>query len=162
MKVFTFYFFLALLALSIQATLFKGVKPDSVLILVYFYSLRYGQIKGMTYGAVTGLLVDFTSGFILGPNIISKVFEGYFVPSIRQKLFHWNVIISTGVISIFSIIDILIAYVCLETFANISFVDRPLWVLIIQIVYTTVFSLILYPVLNPEKDDELGFKRARI
>lgn len=150
MKAFLFYFFIALFALSVQAALFKGIKPDSILVLVYFYSLRYGQIKGMTYGALTGLLVDFASGLILGPNIISKAFVGYFITSIRRRLFQWNVVINTGMVAIFSLLDILIVYVCLETFANISFVNRPLWTLIIQVVYTAVISLVLYPVLSRE------------
>jgi rod shape-determining protein MreD len=158
MKTFLFYLLLALIALSLQATLFKGIKPDLVLILVCFYSLRYGEIKGMTYGALTGVLIDSASGFILGPNIISKSLAGFLMKSIRQKLFHWNVIISTVIIIILSVIDIFLVYISLETFSKVSFVNRSLRILIMQVIYTAVLALILYPVLNPEKDNKLGFK----
>lgn len=153
MKIFFFYIFIALLVLAIQATLLKGTKPEFILILVYFYSLRYGQIKGMTYGALTGLLIDSTSGFILGTNIISKAVVGYFSASLKQRIFQWNIIINTVMIAVFSVVDILLVYICLKTFAGITFFNRPLKISIMQVVYTTVAALMLYPVLNPEKDE---------
>lgn len=151
MKAFSLYLLIALLAISIQATLFKGTRPDFVLILVFFYSLRYGQIKGMAYGALTGLLIDSASGFILGPNIISKSLIGFLVSSIRQKLFQWNIIISTAVIVALSSVDIFLISICLEIFADMSFVDRPLGFSIMQVVYTAGGGLLLYPLLNHEK-----------
>ncbi len=154
MKTFSLYLFIALLSISVQATLFKGTRPDFVLVLVCFYSLKHGQIKGTTYGALTGLLIDSASGFILGPNILTKSLTGFFMNSIRQKLFQWNVFISTAVIGIFSFIDIFLVYICLETFADISFVNRPVGLSIMQVIYTTGVGLILYPVLNPEKDNK--------
>jgi rod shape-determining protein MreD len=156
MKAFLFYFFLALLFLSVQATIFKVTKPDFVLVLVCFYSLKYGQTRGVTYGALTGLLIDSASGFILGPNILSKFLTGFMIISIRQKLFQWNIIISTLLIAIFSLADIFLVYICLKTFAGISFVNRPLRISIMQIVYTTAVGFILYPLLNPEKNDKNG------
>lgn len=156
MKAFLFYFFLALLFLSVQATIFKVTKPDFVLVLVCFYSLKYGQTRGVTYGALTGLLIDSASGFILGPNILSKFLTGFMIISIRQKLFQWNIIISTLLIAIFSLADIFLVYICLKTFAGISFVNRPLRISIMQIVYTTAVGFILYPLLNPEKNGKNG------
>ncbi len=155
MKAFLLYFLIALLTLSLQAVLFKGIKPDFVIILVFFYSLRYGSLKGMAYGALTGLLIDFASGFILGPNIISKAFAGYMVTSVRQKVFQWNIIINTVMIVIFSIIDIFLIYICIETFANISSANVSLKTSILQVVYTMIISLLFYPALNPEKENSL-------
>ena len=156
MRAFLFYFFLALLFLSVQATIFEVTKPDFVLVLVCFYSLKYGQTRGVTYGALTGLLIDSASGFILGPNILSKFLIGFMITSIRQKLFQWNIIISTLLIAIFSLADIFLVYICLKTFAGISFVNRPMGISIMQIVYTAAVGFILYPFLNPEKNGKNG------
>ncbi len=158
MKAFLLYFFFALLALSVQGALLKGIKPDFIFILVFFYSLRYGQLKGLAYGAVTGLLIDFVSGFILGPNIISKAFTGYAIASTRQKIFQWNIVINTVMIAIFSIIDIFIIRICLEIFANMSFVNMSMKTFIVQGVYTILISLVFFPLLNPEKNSVLPFK----
>lgn len=151
MKMHLLYFFAALFALSVQSTLFKGAKPDFVFILIFFYSLRYGGRKGMIFGALIGLLIDFSSGFILGPNIISKAFVGYLIPMVRQKLFQWNIIINTVMVVFFSVMEIVLIYVCLETFTDMSFVNRSLGVFVVQIVYVMIISMLVYPVLNPEK-----------
>ena len=156
MRAFLFYLFLALLALSVQATLFKITKPDFVLVLVCFYAIRHGQVRGMTYGAFTGLLIDSASGFILGPNILSKFLIGFMICSIRHKLFQWNIISSTVMIALFSLADIFLVYLCLKMFAGISFANRPLEISFIQVAYTTIAGFILYPLLNSEKENING------
>ena len=161
MIIFSFYIIIALLSLSVQAVLFKGIKPDIVLILVFFYSLRYGRMKGLAYGAVAGLLVDFSSGFILGPNMMSKIFIGYLIPSIRQKMFQWNIIINTLIIIVFCVVDMLLVYICLETFADISFGNREIETLIIPVIYTTGISILVYPFLKPEKEGDLFLEARR-
>jgi rod shape-determining protein MreD len=152
MKILVFYLLLILLALSVQAVLFTGTKPDLVLIIVFFYSLRYGQMKGMTYGALAGLLTDVSSGLILGPNILSKGFIGYFVPSVKHKFFQWDIIINTLVIVLFSALDILLVYICLEGFAGVSYVNRSIWSSVVQVLYTTIAGIIAYPIMRPEND----------
>lgn len=152
MKTFLFYLFTALLAVSVQGTLLNNViRPDFLLILVCSYSLRHGQARGTAYGALTGLLLDSASGFILGPNILTKALAGFFIGPIRQKMFQWNVFISITIIGLFSLADVFLVYICLETFAGLSFFNRPLRISIMQVVYTTVLSLFLYPFLNPQK-----------
>ncbi|MBI4697577.1 MAG: rod shape-determining protein MreD [Nitrospirae bacterium] len=145
------YLFLAFLALAAQSEFFTGIKPDILFVLVCFYSLRYGQAKGMLFGALTGLLLDLSSGFIPGTNIISMALAGYAIASVRQRVFQWNIIINTVAIIMFSILDIFLVHVILATFADIYFANRPLTISVMQIVYTAIFSLLLYPVLDPEK-----------
>ena len=161
MIIFFFYFIIALLSLSVQAVVFKGIKPDIILILVFFYSLRYGQMKGIVYGAVAGLLVDFSSGFILGPHIMSKVFIGYLIPSIRQKMFQWNITINTVMIILFCVVDMFLVYICLETFEDISFTNWALETLIMKVIYTAVMSMLVYPFLKSEKDGSLYLEVRR-
>jgi len=152
MKTFSFYVLLAFLLLSVQATVFSGVKPDFILVLVCFYSLRHGQMKGMIYGAFTGFLIDSASSVILGPNMFSKFLIGFMISSIRQKLFQWNIVVSASIIAIFSLMDMVLVYLFLETFAGISFAEMPFRILILQTVYTVIASLILYVFFDFEKD----------
>ncbi|MEK6528842.1 MAG: rod shape-determining protein MreD [Nitrospirota bacterium] len=158
MKTFSFYVLLAFLLLSVQATVFSGVKPDFILVLVCFYSLRHGQMKGMIYGAFTGFLIDSASGVILGPNMFSKFLIGFMISSIRQKLFQWNIIVSALIIAIFSLMDIVLVYLFLETFAGISFTEMPFRILILQTVYTVIASLILYGFIDFEKDSGMPLR----
>jgi rod shape-determining protein MreD len=148
MKRFSVYLVLALFALSIQATFFPHIRPDLILVLVCFYSLREGQIKGMAYGALTGLLMDSASGFIIGPNILSKSVVGFYFNRIRQKFFLWNVFLNTLFICLFAIIDIILVRVILEVFSGLSFAMRSPEVSILSVIYTTAGSLIIYPILK--------------
>lgn len=152
MKAFSVYLFTAFLAVSVQSTLLNNViRPDFLLILVCFYSLRHGQARGTVYGVLTGLLVDSASGFILGPNILTKALAGFFIGAIRQKMFQWNAFISAAIIGFFSLADIFLVYISLETFADLSFFNRPLRISIMQVIYTTALSLFLFPFLNPQE-----------
>ena len=117
MRPLLFYLFFAYCVLTIQAILFKGIKPDFVLVLVCLYSLKYGQLKGITYGVLSGMLIDTASGFILGPHIISKSISGYLAGTLKEHLFQWNIYINTLVIAVLSIINIFLVYLVLETFS---------------------------------------------
>jgi rod shape-determining protein MreD len=147
MRVFIIYLVLAFFALSLQATIFPHMRPDLILILVCFYSLREGQMKGMVYGALVGLLIDSASGFIIGPNILSKSAAGFFFKLIRQKFFVWNMLLNTLLVCLFSIFDTILVRITLETFLGISFASRSSEMAILTVLYTTAGALIAYPLL---------------
>jgi rod shape-determining protein MreD len=156
MKLFLIYIFFAYLAAAVQGLFFHGIKPDLVLVLVCFYSDLDQRPHYAAYGAVTGLLLDTASGFIIGPNILSKVIVAYLARTVRNNLFQWNIIISTSMIVIFSVVDILVTDACLETFSKISFVNRSWSVSVVGTVYTGIAAMILYPVFNRGKDRGLA------
>jgi rod shape-determining protein MreD len=150
MKNGIYYILLLYIALAAQAILFSGIKPDFVLIFVCYYSLKYGRTKGVCYGAFAGLLIDTVNGFILGPHMLSKSLAGFFLKTIRENLFQWNIYINTIALVLFSFINILIVYICLDFFSNVSLVNRSIGTSALEILYTVVVSLVLYPVFKPE------------
>lgn len=161
MKDFILYLFLALLGISLQATLFKGIRPDFILILVCCYSLRHGQNKGIAYGALTGFLIDSVNGFILGPNIFSKSMAGLLAGLIREKFYYWNIVLNAIVVIVLSVLDIFIVRICFEVFSELPVNNTPSEALIFQILYTSAFSLIMYPVFNRgEGNARFKFRRA--
>jgi rod shape-determining protein MreD len=152
MKAFLLYFIIALIAISVQgALLFQVTRPDFVLILVIFYSLKHGQAKGVTYGALTGLLIDSANGLILGPNIMSKALIGYCIPYIKQKLFQWDIVVSTFIILIFSFLDMLLNQLCFTTFSGLPFINRPVKIAVLHVIVTTAAGIVLYFPFHPEK-----------
>lgn len=152
MKKFLLYLFFAYAALTIQSLFFRGIKPDLALILVCVYALKFGRVKGVVYGAVTGLLIDTAGGLMIGPNIISKTVAAFLIRSLRNNLFQWNIYINTLMIVVLSVIDIFLVYICFELFSKVSFAERPWMVPITQVFYTSVASVLLYSLLKPEKD----------
>jgi len=153
MMVFIKYLLLALVGMSLQSVLFRTVKPDIIIILVCFYSLRYGQFRGVVYGALTGLMLDSASGIIIGPNILSKISAVFFVGFIRRKVFFWGPAFNILMVLAVSLLDIMLVRICLETFTAISYSSRLPVITIMQVVLTTVFSLIMYPFFNTERDE---------
>lgn len=152
MKVFLLYFMLALIAISVQgALLFQVPRPDFVLILVIFYSLKHGQRKGVTYGALTGLLIDSANGLVMGPNIMSKALIGYCIPSIKQQLFQWDIIVSTFIILIFSFLDMLLIQLCFTTFVGMPFINIPVKIAVLHVIVTTAAGIVLYFPFHPAK-----------
>lgn len=149
MNAFLIYIFIAYLLLSLQAIFFKGVKPDFVLVIVCYYSLKFGRTKGVAYGALTGLIIDTVNGFLLGPHIIGKSIAGYFVRTLRDNLYEWNIVNNTFAILIFSFANILVVYLCLEVFLDVPLAKRSLWIPFLEIVYTVIASLVMYPLFKP-------------
>lgn len=150
MKHFLKYLFFAYLAMAAQSSLFRSVKPDIVLVLVCFYSVRYGPLRGAAYGALTGFVLDAAAGVMLGPHMIGMAFTAYLAGIIRENVFHWNVIVSTIMITVMSVIDIVLVYACMETFSGLSFANRPLSVPALEVVLTFIAGLALYPVFHKE------------
>ena len=150
MKNGIYYIFLLYVALAAQAILFTGIKPDFVLIIVCYYSLKYGRTKGVCYGAFAGLLIDTVNGFILGPHMLSKLLAGFFLKTVKENLFQWNIYINTIAMVLFSFINILVVYMCLDFFSDVSLVNRTIGTSALEILYTVVVSLVLYPFFKPE------------
>ncbi len=155
MKNFLLYLFFAYIAFSVQGVFFESVKPDFVLVLVCCYALKYGHAKGVAYGALCGFILDVASGFIIGPNLISKSVAAFLVRSVRENFFNWSIVTNTLVIAILSVADIMLVYICHKMFIGVSFMNRPWKISLLEIIFTTVAAVIMYGFLNPEKDDLL-------
>ncbi|MBI5741010.1 MAG: rod shape-determining protein MreD [Nitrospirae bacterium] len=151
-KTFLIYSGLAYLALAIQGLLFTGTKPDLVLVLVCFYSARHEQGRGMAYGAFTGLLIDVSGGFIVGPNIVGKTVAAVLTRTVRDNLFEWNIVVGAFVVAALSVIDLAVVNICYETFSKISFVNRTWGTSVAGSVYTVAAAAVMFPLFNRSRD----------
>jgi rod shape-determining protein MreD len=145
------YLAFAIIGMSLQSVLFKEAKPDLVIILICFYTLRFGQFRGVVYAGTAGLVLDSASGFILGPNILANATAAFLVGLVRRKIFFWNRVINSMVVAAVTLVDILIVRGCLEVFLDISYSNGMTELLIIQTVLTTGVSLIVYPFFDPAR-----------
>ena len=147
MRPFLIYLFLIYCSLMIQAVFFHGARPDIVMVLVCIYTLKYGQVRGVALGVIAGLLIDTANGFILGPNILSKAMVAFLTGTIKDNLFQWNAYINAMVVTILSVVDIFLIFISLEIFSKASFLNRSWESLVIQVIYTLMASIVLYPLL---------------
>ncbi|HCC68638.1 MAG TPA: rod shape-determining protein MreD [Nitrospiraceae bacterium] len=145
-----FWALLALFAIVVQSVLLSWPKPDLLLIIVCFYALRRGQLHGMIFGGGTGLVLDAISGFIIGPQLLSKAIVGFLFISLKEKFFNWGIFLNTLAILLFFILDSLIVFVCLETFATEASAGRNLS-LFVPGIYTVILGMLAYPILRQKE-----------
>ena len=148
MRPYVMYLFLIYCSLMIQAVFFQGAKPDIVMVLVCIFTLKYGQLRGVALGAIAGLIIDTANGFILGPNIMSKAVVAFLTGTIEDTLYQWNAFINAMVVTILCVVDIFLIYISLETFSTASFLNRSWEISIMQVIYTLIASIVLYPLLT--------------
>jgi len=148
MRPFIIYLLLIYCSLMIQAVFFHGARPDIIIVLVCIYTLKYGLLKGVALGAIAGLLIDTANGFILGPNILSKAMVAFLTATIKDNLFQWNAFINVLVVTILSVVDIFLIFISLEIFSKASFSNRTWESAVLQVIYTLLASIVLYPLLT--------------
>lgn len=126
-----------------------GVKPNLFVIYILFIGLFGHRGMGITYGAVYGIILDFLfkeriGAYLLGLTIvgvIATIFEKNFSKNSRITIMVM-VIVST---IIFEIIMCILDYILYST--NIEIV-KFVQILIIEILYNTVLSIIIYPAIQ--------------
>lgn len=155
MRAFALYIGFAYLAAAVQSTFFHGIKPDLVLVLVCFFAARQDHVRGMLYGGLAGLLLDVSAGFILGPNILSKALAAFLAGKARETFFQWNRVISTAVIALLSVVDIVVVMTSYEVFSKLSFANRPWDISATGVVLTVLASLIMFRPFNREEESFL-------
>ena len=62
---------------------FFGVKPDLLMIILFFFSIRYGVLPGIFMGFVLGLTQDLYTPAILGQNALTKTI-------ILESVMYWS------------------------------------------------------------------------
>jgi len=148
---FLMYLLLIYCSLMIQSVFFHGARPDIVMVLICIYTLNYGLGKGVALGAIAGLLIDTANGAMLGPNILSKAMLAFLTGAIKDNLYQWNAFINALVVAVLSIVDIFLIFVSLEVFSKASFFNRSWESSIMQVIYTLIASIILYPLLTKSR-----------
>jgi len=77
-KTFLVFVLLAIIQITLVPFLsYKQIAPDLILILVVFFTLNTGQLKGTIMGFTVGLLFDILSGGIIGSAAFSKTLCGF-------------------------------------------------------------------------------------
>jgi len=73
------YFFPVLLiqVLVVPYLELNGIVPDLILILIVFYTLKFGQLYGIILGFILGGITDFSTGSILGSSMFTKTLSAF-------------------------------------------------------------------------------------
>ena len=67
------------------------IRPDFILLLLVYFSARYGRMSGIVVGFTVGLLQDVTGSYsVLGATAMSKALVGYTAGTLNGSLSIWT------------------------------------------------------------------------
>ena len=67
------------------------IRPDFMLLLLVYFSARYGRMSGIIVGFTIGLLQDITGSYsVLGATAMSKALVGYMAGTLNGSLSIWT------------------------------------------------------------------------
>ena len=136
-----------LLTVLVQGSVsFIHIKLNLTVILVCYIGMKRGEIPGMFFGALIGLIEDIISGSLLGPNILSKGLIGYLSSSLYKKLFIWTPLL--GVINIFSLtfLDCSIVFILRTIFDKVPVnISAAFFIIIVKSIVNAPLGIFIKP-----------------
>jgi rod shape-determining protein MreD len=114
-----------------------NVTPDFTVVLVFYMGIRKGEVTGIFFGSLIGIVEDSLSGALLGPNLLSKGLVGYLSSSIYSRFFIWTPLLGIISISALTLID-----------SSIVFISRSIFDKIPVSIGAAVFAIAIQSLLN--------------
>lgn len=127
-----------------------ATKPDLMLLLVIFYGLFFGSSIGIETGFIAGLLKDILSVDIFGINTLTLAATGLAAGILSSKFSKESRATQTVLVFSFSIFSMLMHYIYSSFISNITYINLSEYVLRLMIpvsLYTSLVSMIIFPVL---------------
>ncbi len=153
MRKFLVTFVMIITCFLLQTTLFRyiafgGVVPNLLMILTASTGIMRGEKEGLVTGFICGLLIDIFFGSFLGFYALIYMYIGFIDGVFNKIFFPENIILPLGIILSSDFIYGFTCYVLLFLMrAKFDIGYYMLHVIIPEIVYTAVVSLILYPLI---------------
>lgn len=148
MKAVIFLLIIFLTAI-LQGTIFnalslQGIKPDFPLILSCGVGLYKGEMKGLFFGGIIGLLMDSSTGLLLGPNITSKATIGFLSGFLRGKVFRMTAVLYFLFLFVLSLLDGVMNFLTINIFiVSSSFTESFSTLIFPQTVYNSIAGTII-------------------
>jgi len=93
-----------------------GLMPDFMLLVVFFFSRRYGEVPGLLFGASTGLVLDLFSGLIVGPHLLARGISGYMSGWFSKIIFGKSRLLIIGFMIILSLVNAFVLKTAIAAF----------------------------------------------
>lgn len=93
-----------------------GLMPDFILLVVFFFSRRYGEAPGLLFGASAGLVLDLFSGLIIGPHLLARGISGYVSGWFSKIIFGKSRLLIIGFLIFLSLLDALVLRTAIAAF----------------------------------------------
>ena len=136
--------FLIILFTVLQSTLLNYIqifrsKPDLLLILVIFFSLRFGRIYALGVGALCGVFVEATSALPSGAAFFSYSLGGLILAHFARWVYAQKVLGQMGIAFIFTFSIYLSLFFLFQIYnANLSLLNSLVFIILPACLYTAL------------------------
>jgi len=139
------FFPLAVLQLAVIPLIsYENISPDVIVILLIFFTLKYGQIYGTFLGFIYGLFFDLLSGGLIGSAMFAKTLSGfiagYFYKENKSE-FYFSSYIFVAIVFLCATIDSLFYSMFSSEEINLTLTFLLFEVGLLPGVYTAIISL---------------------
>ncbi len=125
-----------------------GIRPDFILITVYFMGIIKGEVRGGLIGALLGFFLDITSAGPVYSNIFSKCFMGYLAGVIGRWVHNPGYVLHMGLIFLVSLIQGLIIFLIFIFLGTERFPGDILYVVIPQAVFDGITGGVTFSIMS--------------
>ncbi|MBI5190576.1 MAG: rod shape-determining protein MreD [Nitrospirae bacterium] len=95
-----------------------GVRPNLILVAVYALSITGGEMRGIMYGALGGIVMDCLSGGMMGLFLSGYALVGYLAGRAGRRVFNISEVANFGGIFAISLVQGAYSAVVMSTFIN--------------------------------------------
>lgn len=137
----------------LQTTLFRtfsfgGIGPNLLIVLTASLGFMEGKKMGLTVGFFSGLLLDIFFGETIGFYALIYMFIGYINGNFKKIFFPEEIKLPIALITVSDIAYCFVCYIFLFLLrSKFAFGHYLVAIIIPEIVYTVLITMILYPVL---------------
>ena len=122
------------------------VTPDFTVLLVCYVGVKRGEVKGMSFGALIGILEDSLSGAFLGPHLLSKGLIGYLSALLYSRFFIWTPLLGIISMSVLTLADGLMVFMLRSIFDRMpGSLGAALLIIALQALLNAPFGFIMKP-----------------
>jgi len=125
-----------------------GIRPDFILITVYFLGIFRGEVRGGLIGALLGFFLDVTSAGPVYSNIFSKSFIGYLAGVTGRWVHNPGYLLHMTLIFLVSLIQGLIIFLIFLFLGTARFPGDILYIAFPQAVLDGVLGGIIYSLIS--------------
>jgi rod shape-determining protein MreD len=144
------YTLIALLLIPVQTTWLSAVgmhaiRPDLVLLLIYFTGFYAGEMKGLMIGWIMGALMDFFSGGPFGLQIVTKATAGLLSGLLGRFFLNATGALTMGLVLMLSLITGVVGYLFHQlVVGEIHFLEAFRWTLLPEALYNSFWGGLVF------------------
>jgi rod shape-determining protein MreD len=120
------------------------ITPNFTVILACYAGIREGEVKGLFFGSLIGIIEDSLSGNLLGPNLLSKGLTGYLAAFLYGKIFVWTPVLGILTIMVFTAVDSFVVFTARSVFGTMpSGISTAAFIIAMQSIINAPLGIVL-------------------